>query len=123
MFAVAKPVDRRLRFARWWLQRAVRLDRRPALVTIDVVSWCARWHPLRPQCLERALAQCARLQRQGIPARVCIGVRRGPSGVEPHAWIGENGGVPALADFAAIAVIDPQATASLASAFSPPLPR
>lgn len=59
-----------------------------------IVSRVARRHPLRPACLEQALAGCAALRRRGIAARVRIGVRRvDASGLAAHAWI-EVAGAP-----------------------------
>jgi hypothetical protein len=43
-------------------------------------------------CLPRALAAQLLLRRGGIPAELCIGVRRGAAGkLEAHAWVESRG--------------------------------
>ena len=38
-------------------------------------------------CLARALALQGWMKRHGLQARLAIGVRRGPGGIECHAWV------------------------------------
>ena len=49
-----------------------------------------RW---RASCLYESVAECLVLRRSGVPAAVCIGVKRGADGrpgVEAHAWVARN---------------------------------
>jgi Transglutaminase-like superfamily len=57
-----------------------------------IFACCRRW-PFGTTCLERSLVVLALLGRQGSPLSLCIGFRRGDSGVEGHAWI-EHGPRP-----------------------------
>jgi hypothetical protein len=109
LFWITNRLDRRLRLSRRLLARAIRPAPQPIPdITIDVVTVCARWHPLRPQCLETALARAARLERGGMPARVVIGVRT-TSPFDSHAWheaVGEQ--LTASPAYHVLAVIDPR---------------
>jgi Transglutaminase-like superfamily len=49
--------------------------------------------PLKPNCLERSLALWWTLRRNGIPAELRIGGRKGDHGFEAHAWVERNGEV------------------------------
>lgn len=49
--------------------------------------------PLKPNCLERSLALWWTLRRNGIPAELHIGGRKGGRGFEAHAWVERNGEV------------------------------
>jgi hypothetical protein len=53
----------------------------------------ARRHPLRPTCLHRSLLLCWLLRRQGLQPTLHIGVRRGASAIEAHAWVELHGQV------------------------------
>jgi Transglutaminase-like superfamily len=49
-----------------------------------------RW---RTSCLYESVAECLVLRRAGIPAAVCIGVKReadGSPGLAAHAWVARN---------------------------------
>jgi hypothetical protein len=45
----------------------------------------------RATCLVRALAGRILLMRRGVPSTIRFGVRKGPSGLEAHAWLIVNG--------------------------------
>ncbi len=57
-----------------------------------LVGAAARHGPWRPTCLEQSVVLLWLLDRQGIPARLRIGVRKQDVELEAHAWI-ESGGV------------------------------
>lgn len=59
----------------------------------DVVAIhrAARHGLFRPRCLTRSIALQRMLARRGLPARVCIGVRREASSLEAHAWVELHG--------------------------------
>lgn len=85
---------------------------------VAIVGRVAHMHPLRPACLEQALASCAALRRRGIAARVRLGVRRGDaSGLVAHAWV-EVEGLPAEPDTGAYHALDRPARVVPASARS-----
>lgn len=73
--------------------RAGSREARPAAARIaparlvGIVRRVARVHPLRPRCLEQALTAALLADRAGLSTSVRIGVRRGPSGVDAHAWV------------------------------------
>ncbi|MGH7669485.1 MAG: lasso peptide biosynthesis B2 protein [Gemmatimonadaceae bacterium] len=49
-----------------------------------------RW---RTSCLYESVAECLVLRRAGVPAAVCIGVKRGADGtpgIEAHAWVARH---------------------------------
>ncbi len=56
---------------------------------VDVAS---RYVPAAT-CLPRALATYTLLRRQGVPATVRIGVKKGAGGLEGHAWVEHEGRV------------------------------
>ena len=68
--------------ARQWTAKFVR-----AAATVE------RNSPLKPNCLERSLALWWTLRRNGIPAELHIGGRKGGRGFEAHAWVERNGEV------------------------------
>ena len=50
----------------------------------------SRW---RASCLYESVAECLVLRRAGIPAAVCIGVKReadGSAGLAAHAWVARS---------------------------------
>lgn len=53
----------------------------------------AYYGPGHPTCLEQSLVLWYLLEKQNIPARFCIGVRKLPEKFEAHAWV-EHDGVP-----------------------------
>lgn len=60
----------------------------------DAVDRMARWGRSRPLCLARSLAYRELLEREGLHgSRVRVGVRRGPRGLEAHAWVEWEGQV------------------------------
>jgi hypothetical protein len=75
-----------------------------------IVAAAARHGPYRARCLATALTLRSILRRRGIESSLRFGVRRGPRGIEAHAWV-EHCGV-ALADpthlqaFSAFAPLD-----------------
>lgn len=58
----------------------------PARIT-DLVAVAARHGLVRGNCLSRSLTLRRLLRRAGIEAQLRIGVRRGPGGLEAHAWL------------------------------------
>ena len=53
----------------------------------DLFSAVARRCPLPLKCLGRSVALCWLLQLRGIDAKVHIGVRKQPGGLNAHAWV------------------------------------
>ncbi|MEM9592791.1 MAG: lasso peptide biosynthesis B2 protein [Acidobacteriota bacterium] len=51
----------------------------------------ARLGPLRPACLRQSLVLFHLLRRQGWPAVIHFGVRRGGDGLDGHAWLEIDG--------------------------------
>ncbi len=67
-------------------------DRRHADRWGAAVDRALRWLPGDSACLVRASALRELVVRHGLPrAVVRIGVRRGPSGFEAHAWVEQDG--------------------------------
>lgn len=54
---------------------------------VSAVDRAAELHPLRPRCLERALASRAMLHWRGEPATVAVGVTRVGDMLDAHAWV------------------------------------
>jgi hypothetical protein len=61
-------VERARRYARW----------------IDVAS---RYHAVHARCLHRSLALHQWLQKEGLPSRLRIGVRKEQDDLKAHAWV------------------------------------
>jgi hypothetical protein len=59
--------------------------------TCRMVKAAARHGIVRPSCLVESLALWYLLQRQGILARLRIGVRKLPEKFEAHAWVEYEG--------------------------------
>lgn len=60
----------------------------------DAVRRAARYSPLRPQCLVRAIALARLLRARGYAgARVRVGVRRQGERMVAHAWVEYGGAV------------------------------
>ena len=53
----------------------------------SAVERAAELHPLRPHCLERALASRTLLHVRGEQARVIVGVSQVGCGLTAHAWV------------------------------------
>ena len=74
-----------------WCRRAAHLrpltaQRRTIRRTVEGVRTATRYYyRRRPDCLPRAVAIFVLLGRQGVPARLRIGVKRYPFGA--HAWV------------------------------------
>jgi hypothetical protein len=67
---------------------ALRSARRALRVLARVPG--GRW---RASCLYESVAECLVLRRSGVPAAVCIGVKRqrdGEPGIAAHAWVARN---------------------------------
>jgi len=65
---------------------------RAARRALRILSWIpgGRW---RTSCLYESVAECLTLRRSGVPAAVCIGVKRvanGEAGIGAHAWVARN---------------------------------
>lgn len=56
-----------------------------------LVDVAARHGLFRANCLPRSLVLCWLLRRRGLPARLRIGVRRGPDNLIAHAWVDVGG--------------------------------
>ena len=70
-----------------------------------IVTAAARHGPYRARCLPIALTLQSILRRHGIESALRFGVRRGPRGIEAHAWV-EHSGV-ALASPAEVEAFSP----------------
>ena len=95
-----------LRVARWTTVRRLLRPRRPgramaATRVARAVSAMARRIP-GTGCLARSLVTEALLRRHGHAARLRLGVRRGVSGIEAHAWVECAGLAPDRGGFAAL---------------------
>ncbi len=65
-----------------------------------------RW---RASCLYESVAECLVLRWSGIPAAVCIGVKRGSDGqpgIEAHAWVARSESDRRFHGFSTMAVLD-----------------
>ncbi len=66
-------------------------------------------HRWRASCLYESVAECLVLRRAGVPAAVCIGVKRGTDGrpgIEAHAWVARNESDRRFHGFSTMAVLD-----------------
>ncbi len=85
-------------------ERGLRAARR----TLRVLSWIpgARW---RTSCLYESVAECLTLRRSGVPAAVCIGVKRetgDQTGIAAHAWVARHEADTRFHGFSTLAVLD-----------------
>lgn len=65
-----------------------------------------RW---RSSCLFESVAECLVLRQSGVPAAVCIGVKReadGSPGIAAHAWVARNEADRAFHGFTTMAVLE-----------------
>lgn len=66
-------------------------DTGETLVRAYTAAWmirlAARYGAGRTSCLERSMALCWLLHRQGIAGVLCLGVRREAGRFEAHAWV------------------------------------
>jgi Transglutaminase-like superfamily len=65
-----------------------------------------RW---RTSCLFESVAECLVLRRAGVPAAVCIGVKRGADGkpgIEAHAWVARHESDRDFHGFSTMSVLD-----------------
>lgn len=83
---------------------------RAARRALRVLSWLpgGRW---RTSCLYESVAECLVLRRSGVPAAVCIGVKRegegeGDAGIAAHAWVARNTADTRFHGFSTMAVLD-----------------
>ena len=67
---------------------AARVDPLRAARLVDAVAASL---PLRPRCLARSLALRSLLRRQGVDARLRLGVRKDGSLLDAHAWVEADG--------------------------------
>ncbi len=58
-----------------------------AHVTAKMVTAAAQRGPFRASCLPQSLVLWWLLRRQKIESEVCLGVRKGASAIEGHAWV------------------------------------
>jgi hypothetical protein len=66
-------------------------------------------HRWRASCLYESVAECLVLRRSGVPAAVCIGVKRGADGkpgIEAHAWVARNESDRRFHGFSTMSVLD-----------------
>jgi hypothetical protein len=68
----------------------VSCEARAQLLT-ERVHRAARHVPGGPACLPMALVLFAWLRFERVPARLVLGVRRAPAGIEAHAWVESAG--------------------------------
>ena len=64
-----------------------------AQITSRMVRAGARHGPAHPSCLEQSLVLWFLMAREGVPARLRIGVKKSAGKFEAHAWV-EYDGVP-----------------------------
>ena len=55
------------------------------------VERAGRYLPWKTTCLDRSFTLWWLLRRDGVPATLRIGVRRGETAVEAHAWVEHDG--------------------------------
>lgn len=68
------------------VRRAPRHVQMTIEMTTTAVACATRWYVRRgPDCLPTALTTAVLLKRQGLPARLCIGVKKYPFAA--HAWV------------------------------------
>lgn len=85
--------------ARWGAAKNRRAEKFPgasletARMTARMVSAAERHGPGRPNCLKQSLVLCWLLRRDGIPAVLRIGVRKGSDRFQAHAWVEYAGAV------------------------------
>jgi hypothetical protein len=72
--------------------RASPLDVRPERVAF-LVDVAARYHPLRPTCLRRALVLHSLLKERGFDVEFRIGTSRLGAQLDAHAWVEHQGRV------------------------------
>ncbi|MGA9836137.1 MAG: lasso peptide biosynthesis B2 protein [Gemmatimonadaceae bacterium] len=77
---------------------------------LRALSWIpgGRW---RTSCLYESVAECLTLRRAGVPAAVCIGVKReaagaGQAGIAAHAWVARNEADTRFHGFSTLAVLE-----------------
>lgn len=58
-----------------------------------IVSIAARHGVYKATCLRRSLLTWWLLRREGIPGKICFGVRMSEGRLEAHAWVEYNGSV------------------------------
>ncbi len=66
-------------------------------------------HRWRSSCLYESVAECLVLRQAGVPAAVCIGVKRGADGkpgIEAHAWVARNESDRRFHGFSTMSVLD-----------------
>lgn len=66
-------------------------------------------HRWRTSCLYESVAECLVLRQSGVPAAVCIGVKRGTDGrpgIEAHAWVARSESDRRFHGFSTMAVLD-----------------
>jgi hypothetical protein len=61
---------------------------------LAVFRLAGRTHPCNLTCLPRSLALQRFLAQHGVATELRLGMRRGPQGLEGHAWVEHQGGVP-----------------------------
>lgn len=74
-----------------WIERVPEAASAPAPTTVDdggrLVRAACRRHPLAGACLSQALLQYLLHRRDGVPARLVIGVKRERADLDAHAWV------------------------------------
>lgn len=71
---------------------------RPTVVTVEegagLIGAVYRRHLVRGRCLPRALLQYALHRRDGVEARLMVGVKKPDGDLAAHAWIETAGSMP-----------------------------
>ena len=79
-----------------WIRRSARLKRQsvsdPRRMAY-LVEVAARYHPLRPNCLDKSLVLYGLLKRRGIDAEFAIGTLKKNGTLEAHAWVEYEGAI------------------------------
>ena len=58
-----------------------------AYVTAKILKAAARHSPFHSNCLQQSLVLWWLLRRQKIESELCLGVCKGASAIEAHAWV------------------------------------
>jgi hypothetical protein len=67
------------------------LVNKDAAMTVSMVNAADRHGLVHPSCLAKSLTLWWLLGRQGIPSRLCIGIRKEKEKFEAHAWVERDG--------------------------------
>lgn len=87
---VSRWTDDRRAFSSESIRERRTISRRERQTIADAARWTdiASRHPWQwARCLQRSIAVCQWLEKEGIEPRLVIGVRRAGNGISGHAWV------------------------------------